>query len=448
MSVSTFIHELRWEDIPVGARRQARRCLLDTLGTAVGGRQTELSRIIHQYAALVYQGTGAHLWLDGRTVSPPGAALANGMTIDALDIHDGERLVKGHASVAIIPAALATLTLGQAGIITGREFLTTLVVGWETALRAGRALHAGVSDYHASGAWSALGCAAVTARRLGLNPEATRHALGIAEYHGPRSQMMRCIDYPTMLKDGSGWGAMTGVSAGLLARGGFTGAPAITMEGADVADLWVDLGRTWLTEQQDFKPYAVCYWAQAAIAGALAVQRTHKVPLEDILRIHVATFHEASRLAVHRPQTTEEAQYSLPFPVAAALVHGQLGPDELIGTGLQNPRVLELADRVVLVADPDYSRRFPLERLARVRIETSQGKTFDSGEAKALWDGAPQPSDEELRHKFRWLVRGRLSLARADALEEAAWNTADLPDAGMLLGLLTPPTQPGSTGTA
>jgi 2-methylcitrate dehydratase PrpD len=192
----------------------------------------------------------------------------------------------------------------------------------------------------------------------------------------------------------------------------------------------------------------VCYWAQAAIAGALTVQRTHRVPLEDILRIHVATFHEASRLAVHRPETTEEAQYSLPFPVAAALVHGQLGPDELTGSGLRDPRVLELADRVVLVADPDYSRRFPLERLARVRIETNRGETFDSGETKALWDGVPQPTDQELRQKFRWLVRDRLPLARADALEEAAWNAFDLPDAGLLLDLLTPPIEPSSAGAA
>ena len=54
--------------------------------------------------------------------------------------------------------------------------------------------------------------------------------MGIAEYHGPRSQMMRCIDYPTMLKDGSGFGAMAGVSAAFLAKDGFTGAPALTIE--------------------------------------------------------------------------------------------------------------------------------------------------------------------------------------------------------------------------
>lgn len=382
MSISSFIHDVCWDDLPDYVRAQARRCLLDTFGTAIGGRRTELSRIIHDYAATVYQGHGAHLWLDGREVSPPGAALANGMTIDSLDIHDGERLVKGHASVAIVPSALATLELAGGGAITGRELLTTLVVGWEIALRAGRALHSTASDYHTSGAWSALGCAAVTARRLSLDEDATRHALGIAEYHGPRSQMMRCIDYPTMLKDGSGWGAMVGVSAGMLAHAGFTGAPAITVEGSDVASIWSDLGSTWLTAQQDFKPYAVCYWAQPAIAGALALQRAHHLPVEAIRSIRVSTFREASCLAVAQPRTTEEAQYSLPFPVAAALVHGQLGVAELTGQALQDPQVLRLSRSVELVDEPDYSRRFPDERIARVRIETDSSKVFDSGEAR------------------------------------------------------------------
>jgi 2-methylcitrate dehydratase PrpD len=442
---TAFIHELRWEDLPAHVRAQARRCLLDTLGTAIGGRRTDLSRIVHAYAAEVYQGRDAQLWLDGRTVSPPGAALANGMMIDALDIHDGERLVKGHASVAVVPSALATLGLGGGGAVTGRELLTTLVVGWEVALRAGRALHATACDYHTSGAWSALGCAAVTARRLGLGTEATRHALGIAEYHGPRSQMMRCIDHPTMLKDGSGWGAMTGVSAALLARGGFTGAPAVTVEGDELADIWSDVGHTWLTAQQDFKPYAVCYWAQPAIAGALALQRAHHVPLETIRRIQVFTFREASRLAVSAPRTTEEAQYSLPFPVAAALVHGQLGVDELTGEGLRDPLVLRLAGRLELIEDADYARRFPEERIARVRIETEAGETFDSGEALALWDGqglpsdATLPSDAELRAKYRWLARSGLPAERAAALEAAAWDCADLPAAATLLSLLAPP---------
>jgi 2-methylcitrate dehydratase PrpD len=267
MDVINFIHDINWNDFPEDIRHQARRCLLDTLGAGIAGRLTKLSQIIHDFAASVFGGTGAYLWLDGREVSPPGAALANGMTIDALDIHDGHPLVKGHAGAAIIPALFAAISIKDRQRVSGQELFTTLVIGYEVALRAGIALHATACDYHTSGAWNALGCAAVTARRLGLGHEETRHALGVAEYHGPRSQMMRCIDYPTMLKDGSGWGAMAGVSGALLAQGKFSGAPALTVEAEAVKEIWTDLGAEWQFSRQYFKPHAVCRWAQPAVEG-------------------------------------------------------------------------------------------------------------------------------------------------------------------------------------
>jgi Uncharacterized protein involved in propionate catabolism len=108
--------------------------------------------------------------------------------------------------------------------------------------RAGIALHATVTDYHTSGAWNALAVAAIGARLLKLGPDKLREALGIAEYHGPRSQMMRVIDSPTMLHDGSAWGALAGVTAVYLADQGFTGAPAATVEAEEVDAIWRDLG--------------------------------------------------------------------------------------------------------------------------------------------------------------------------------------------------------------
>ena len=139
--------------------------------------------------------------------------------------------------------------------------------------RRAPALHATTPDYHTSGAWIAVAAAAAGARLLKLDADQTAHALGIAEYHGPRSQMMRCIDHPTMLKDGSGWGAMAGVSAALLARNGFTGAPALTI--TEPPDIWSDLGDNWLITQQYFKPYPVCRWAQSPIEAALALRAEH-----------------------------------------------------------------------------------------------------------------------------------------------------------------------------
>jgi len=441
MNAIELIHELTWDLLPGGLRHAARRHLLDTVGAALGGRRTELSRIVHDFAACAYGGQGGTLWLDGRQVSPPGAALANGMTIDALDIHDGHSLTKGHAGAAVVPAALATLGLAPAGTVPGRELLATVVVGYEIAIRAGIALHATACDYHTSGAWNALGCAAVTARRLGLNSEQTRHALGIAEYHGPRSPMMRCIDHPTMVKDGSGWGAMAGVSAACLAQAGFTGAPAALVEGpdADAAGLWADLGHGWRAAEQYFKPHAVCRWAQPAVEAALALQQAHALPLARIHCIRVVTFAHAARLRIAHPATTEAAQYSLPFPVAAALVHGRLGAEALTGAALADEAVLALADRVELAEDPALSARFPAERLARVQIELDDGACLDSGEMVPRWEAADPPADAEVLDKFRWLAAGVLPAERAAALEDALWNCAELPDARTLLDRLASP---------
>jgi 2-methylcitrate dehydratase PrpD len=439
MDVVDFIHETNWKGLPQDVRRQARRCLLDTLGTGISASRTKLSKIIRGFAAAVFGGQGGYLWLDGREVSPPGAALANGMTIDSLDIHDGHPLAKGHAGAAIVPATLATIPLKNSKPVTGAEMLTTLVIGYEIALRAGVVLHATACDYHTSGAWNALGCAAVAARRLGLNRDKTRHALGIAEYNGPRSQMMRCIDHPSMLKDGSGWGAMTGVSAAYLANESFTGAPALTIEGEEAKESWDDFGQNWLITGQYFKPHAVCRWAQPAIEAALMLQQVHQLTPDKLDRIEVHTFREAVRLNSRHPQSTEQAQYSLPFPLAAALVHDHLGSPELSGAALTDSVVLQLSDRIELFEDNQFSTCFPAQRIARVIIETKDNQRYDSGKVEGRWDADDPPSDQELLDKFNRLVQVVLPDERAAELEQMIWQCPDLPDATNLLELLSPP---------
>ena len=432
--VTDFIHDLRWEDLPTEARRFARLCLLDTLGAAVAGTQTHASRSSYEFAAITFGGQGARLWLDGRPVSAAGATLAHATTIDSLDIHDGYKPSKGHAGVAQVPASLDTLSFDTQQPVAGREFLTTVVIGYEIALRAAVSLHATACDYHSSGAWNALGTAAVSARRLRLNHEETRHALGISEYYGPRSQLMRCADYPTMVKDGSGWGAMTGISAALLAARGFSGAPALTVEAAVVAEHWQDVGHHWLITEQYFKPFAICYWVQPAVTGVLQLQQQFNLRPEAIERIRISAFHEATRMTVRRPQNTDEAQYSLPFPVAAALVHGRLGPTELMGVALHDPQVLQLVDRIEVIEDPALSARFPAERLARVQI-TADGREHDSGIIGPRW-GDVAPTEAELREKFHWLAGYVLPEERAGALEAYIWGMDEAEDAATLATFL------------
>lgn len=437
MTILSFIHELRWPDLPPVVQQAARRALLDTLGAALGGRKTAVSPLIYDYAATIYGGAGAQLWWDGRTVSAPGAALAHAMTIDSLDIHDGHPLTKGHAGAAVVPALFALL--GQESKIAGQELLTRLVIGYEVALRAGITLHATACDYHTSGAWNALGCAAIGARSLGLSREQTRHALGIAEYYGPRSQMMRCIDHPTMVKDGSGWGAMTGVSAALLAQTGFTGAPAVTVEASAAAPHWQTLGASWELLAQYVKPHAVCRWAQPAIEATLDLQRRYQLQPERIAEVHVQTFHNAVRLNMRRPQDSDQAQYSLPFPVAAALLYGKLGGSELTGAALHDPTVLALTDKVVLVENATFNAHFPARRFAQVTMTTTDGQRYASPATEARWNGDDPPSDEELLTKFRWLAAESLSPPAVAALEAAIWHCADAPQIAVLTSLLNQP---------
>lgn len=447
--VLEFVHETDYEDFPPRVRRMAEHCLLDVVGALCAGRLTGLSRIVSEHALEAFGGDQATVLLDGRRCSAPGAALANGMTIDAMDIHDSYRESLGHAGVHVFPTVLAIgeqLLETRGRQVTGREFLAAMVVGYEIACRAAVILHATVPDYHTSGAWGAVSSAALYARLHGLDSDQTRHAMGIAEYHGPRSQMMRVIDHPTMLKDGSGWGAMTGVSAGMLATRGFTGAPAITVESPDVAEYWEDLGQRWLILEQGFKTHAVCWWAQPAIEGALRIMRDENLSIGEIGRIEVETFDKATRLAHPRPTTTEAAQYSLPYPLAAALWNRAnsaggwdgVGPLQLLEGYLFDERVLALSDRVALVEAPDLTTRFPGEFLARVRIDTLDGSVFDSGETTFRGEPDHPLSDSEVREKYRWLAGQVLATDRVEALEEIVFDLSDQGDIGALLKCLAP----------
>jgi 2-methylcitrate dehydratase PrpD len=227
--LAAFVAGLRFEDLPQSVAAQARRCLLDLAGVAAAGARTSASALVRDYIAdqMAAGARSARMLFDGRRAGVAGAALAGAATIDAVDAHDGHPLTKGHAGVAALPALLAYWDSGAS--VDARELIVSIVIGYETGTRAGIALHASAADYHCSGAWNALAAAAIGARLLPLRAAQLRHALGIAEYWGPRGQILRVCDHPTMLKDGSAFGAHAGVTAALLAQRGFTGAPALTV---------------------------------------------------------------------------------------------------------------------------------------------------------------------------------------------------------------------------
>jgi 2-methylcitrate dehydratase PrpD len=433
------LRHTRFTDLPHDVVACAQRLLLDLIGVAAAGSRTEVARITARHAAarMVAPGEPVRMLFDGRIASPAAAAFVGAATIDSFDAHDGHVLTKGHIGVTVLPTLLALHEMGR--IRDGRDFLTAFVLGYEIGTRAGIVLHATAPDYHTSGAWGAVAAAALVGRQLRLSPEKLRHALGTAEFHGPRSQMMRCVMFPTMVKDGSGWGAFAGVTAALLAAEGYTGAPAVTVEDAPVAPYWSDLGSRWRILEQYVKAYPVCRWAQPAMEAARDLQRRRDFAPEDIKRIEVLSFHEAVSLVTREPLSTDEAQYSLPFPVAALLVHGRVGAREITGPGLRDPRVLALTRNMKLTESAEFSALFPAERWAQVKVTLHDGRRLASKPCIARGNPENPLSPDEMLQKYRELARPVLGRVKTAAIEEAAARLTDrksdlAPLADLLLG--------------
>lgn len=436
-TVPAFVRNFRLADAPDAVVHQAKRCLLDLTGVAAAGSRLPVGAIARRIAAAQFGGTEARFLFAGGSASASGAALVNASVIDGFDAHDGHPLTKGHPGCGSLAALLAFAGEGEG--LSGEAALGHLVLGYEVAVRAGIALHATAPDYHTTGAWVAIAAAAIGGRMMGFDDGRLREAIGIAEYYGPRSQMMRCIDHPTMVKDGSGWGAMAGVLAAHLAREGYTGAPAVTVEAAEARHLWDDLGSRWRMLELYFKPYPVCRWAQPAMEAAAALKRAHAFEADDVEAITVRTFHEASRLATAAPLSTDAAQYSLPFPVAALLARGHVGPSDIDGAALSDPVLLRLAGAIRLVDDPAYSARFPAERWADVEIGLKDGRKLRSEPAVARGSAENPLTDAEISAKFHGLMQSSGFGERAAAIERMVLSLDRAKSFAPLLDLMTGP---------
>jgi 2-methylcitrate dehydratase PrpD len=433
-SVLGFLSAGSCADLPGEVIAQGKRCLLDLLGVAAAGSVTPQAAIVRDHVAVEEANpAGARLLFDGRRASLPAAAWAGATAIESLDAHDGHPLTKGHAGVALLPAILAAAErrpggLGDAGL------LASLVKGYELAIRCGLALHATAPDYHSSGAWNSVAVALVCSHLLGGAGEEVLHAAGIAEYFGPRGPMMRCIAVPSMVKDSSAWGSRVGVEAALLARRGFTGRPAELLTGpagtrssaglhSDAENLFADLGHRWRILELYFKPYPVCRWAQPAVEAALILRARHGLSAQDVERVEIASFGLAAALDTREPRDTEEAQYSLPYAVAAALRFGRLGVAEVCGS-LTDPQVLRLSRGTALREAPGYTGRFPAERLADVTLVLRDGRRFALREASCRGDPSRPMHGEEIAAKFRALAGPVMTKENAALAEQAVTGLA------------------------
>ena len=135
---------------------------------------------------------------------------------------------------------------------------------------------------------------------------------------------MRSVAEPAMTKDACGWGAFVGVSAALLARRGFT----------SVGSSFVELDRSdpepWHLRDVYVKKFPCCRWAHPALAAALELRAEARLAPGHVARIRIRTFAGAAAIARGIPTTTEQAQYSLVWPVAVAVAHGRFEVEHVL----------------------------------------------------------------------------------------------------------------------
>ncbi|WP_299355632.1 MmgE/PrpD family protein [uncultured Shimia sp.] len=437
-----FAAGLTYDDLPEDVLRVLRPSFMDTMGVAAVGSTTPMSAIARK-ASLALFGPGtagaARMLMDGRAASPAGAAMAGAFTIDSIDAHDGITPCKGHAGSAVFPAMMA-MAQAQEHPMTGAEFATILAIAYEISCRAGLAQHATCADYHTSGAWTAVGVAAAGARLLGGDAEVIRHAAGIGEYHGPRSQMMRCIDFPTNVRDGVGWGAPSGVTGAYLAREGFTGAPALTCEGPGSEPFWDDLGQGWrLVDHTHYKAYPCCRWAHPAVDGVAHLMQAHDLQHSDVAAVEIKTFHYATRLAGQSPQTQDEFAYAIAFPVAAMIVRGQVGVAELSQDALNDPDILRVSKATTLIDDDHMTAISTDKRWAEVTLVLQDGTRLTDKPRTPRGDPDMPLSDAEITAKFHQLADPVLGTDLSSDIREMALAFDTLDGAGMarLLSLCT-----------
>ena len=167
-----------------------------------------------------------------------------------------------------------------------------------------------------------------------------------------------------------------------------------------------------------FKRHASCRWAQPAIDAVLEIKLRGDVAPERIERIRVHTFREATRIAITEPKTVEEAQYSLPWPVACALLFDRVGPEELTDGVLRDEHARALARRVELIDEPQLDAVFPSSARAWVEVTLVDGTELVSAVQEAIGEPHQPLSTDALEAKFSALASPAVGAARAAEIAE------------------------------
>lgn len=402
--------------IPQDLRRRAVHHILDATGIAFASSRLDFARIALDGLAPLAGAGSVPVFGHQLRWSPRDAAIINGLLCHGLDYDDTHLQGIVHPTVTQFPAALSTAVLAGRSV---DELVTAFVLGSESAVRIASAAAGGFhkKGFHPTGICNAMAAALTCGRLLGLDTNQLCNAQGIA-----LSMASGTLEF---IADGAwtkrlhpGWAASAGLTAASMAKAGYVGASApysgrFGLFGAfqsddavwDPATVTDRLGDHWQFFGTAIKPYPACHLTHGCIDAAIALSRQANGSFSEIeavtalvARDMVPSICEPSA-AKKRPRTGYEAQFSIPYLVATALLRGRVSLADLEPEALSDPEILALADRVGYEIDPGSG--YPLHYSGEIRLAMKEGTVYS--ERAQINSGAPDMpvTDQEIVDKFR-----------------------------------------------
>ena len=431
--LAQFCVDTRFEHLPPALVAQATRHILDTFGATLAGAGSDVAKQARQ----VFEGESgtARVWGTDVRVGAAQAAMLNGVAAHALELDDTGGC--DHSGAVVLPAVMAAVSM-SARPVSGRELITAVVIGYDVGRRVleacgGYSAHNG-AGWHSTATCGVFGAAAASGLILGLNAGQMVAALGIAgSFSGGLWAFIH--DGSQSKKLHSGRAAEGGLLAARFALQGVTGPTklfddvwggflkTLATGTAQPEALDADLGTVWKLARCSIKPYASCRGTHSAIdaLGLLLEQLQVNVDQVEDIQVSLCGFLQ-DMCGGQDVSTLAAAQMSLPYALAARLVHGHCRLEAYDDEQRGDPRIAQWMSRIRLEVDL---------RLSEDGEPVVSVQTVDGRQARLCVDpplGAPgNPlSDEALEQKFFSLAGRVMPRSQAEELAEQLWRLEEL----------------------
>ena len=446
--LSLYAVETDFSTLPAEPIFHAKRILLDTLGTIMGG---SIEKEATALADRVGRRDRGACTLIGHPLKANSlnAVLANGTAACWLDFDSGHRpppgkplLPAAHPPIHLVPAALAAAEMEGA---SGKELLAALIVGYDAGARIGMGCRVR-NEIHPHGTHHNTSAAVAAARLMKAGKAQMASAIGLAVHLSMMPSFENAFQGGTIRNSYAAIGSALGFLAAQMAADGFT--PERDSLGSvygTVISPWLDpermieaLGTRFEITLGFIKAYPMCRFGHPALEAAEELVHRYPVDPEQIEGVEVHTFGWAAALDERFPKSDLAAKFSVPWAVASMLVRKSAGADDFREAALNDERVRSVSARVTMKDDPVYTAMTPGKRPARVVVKMNDGRTFEY-EVMGSSGGPDAPlSEEKFLAKFRSLADPVVGRRQAEAIVSLIAGLEDVKDIRELTGLCMP----------